>query len=169
MFGGLTMVERVDLDFTRARRRAFVSRLARRFSGGDTARNFLLDFHEAKRMMGASRVRRLGRRTVEVSRIVGSVGRSGEFDREFMPRHGRMREVWERADRSFHRGEEFSPVILYSIGEDLFVSDGNHRVSVARFHGVEMMDAEITELRPLRDSTSGDAPRQGHAMVGEKG
>jgi hypothetical protein len=29
------------------------------------------------------------------------------------------------------------------------VSDGNHRVSVARFHGVEWIDAEVTEAKSL--------------------
>ena len=29
-----------------------------------------------------------------------------------------------------------------------FVEDGNHRVSVARYQGVEMIDAEVTELLP---------------------
>jgi hypothetical protein len=30
------------------------------------------------------------------------------------------------------------------------VNDGNHRVSVARFEGVEMIDAEVTEFFPAR-------------------
>jgi hypothetical protein len=30
------------------------------------------------------------------------------------------------------------------------VIDGNHRVSVARFHGVEWIDAEVTESKSLR-------------------
>ena len=35
---------------------------------------------------------------------------------------------------------------LYKLGDDYFVQDGHHRVSVARFHGVEWMDAEVTEF-----------------------
>jgi hypothetical protein len=38
-------------------------------------------------------------------------------------------------------------VSLYKIGDAYFVEDGNHRVSVARYQGVEMLDAEITEFR----------------------
>ena len=38
------------------------------------------------------------------------------------------------------------PVSLYKLGGDCFVLDGHHRVSVARFHGVEWIDAEVTEF-----------------------
>jgi hypothetical protein len=38
-------------------------------------------------------------------------------------------------------------VVLNKVGDLYFVVDGNHRVSVARYHGVEMIDAEVTEFR----------------------
>jgi hypothetical protein len=38
-------------------------------------------------------------------------------------------------------------VSLYKIGEAYFVRDGNHRVSVARYHGVVEIDAEVVEIR----------------------
>ena len=49
----------------------------------------------------------------------------------------------------FRLGEELPPVSLYKIGALYFVEDGNHRVSVARYHGVEWVDAEaeVTEFR----------------------
>jgi hypothetical protein len=56
-------------------------------------------------------------------------------------------ERWKRIDRAFHRGEELPPVSLYKIGDSYFVADGNHRVSVVRYHGVEWIDAEVTEFR----------------------
>ena len=37
------------------------------------------------------------------------------------------------------------PVQLYKVGDIYFVKDGNHRVSVAREHGVEFIDAEVIE------------------------
>ena len=36
---------------------------------------------------------------------------------------------------------------LYKIGNAYFVRDGNHRVSVARYHGVAAIDAEVVEIR----------------------
>jgi hypothetical protein len=35
---------------------------------------------------------------------------------------------------------------LFKVGDEYFVEDGNHRVSVARYQGVEMIDAEVVEL-----------------------
>jgi hypothetical protein len=51
-----------------------------------------------------------------------------------------------------HRGEELPPVELYKIGRSYFALDGNHRVSVARYQGVEWIDAVVREFRvPLPD------------------
>lgn len=46
-----------------------------------------------------------------------------------------------------HWAEELPPVSLYKIGDAYFVRDGNHRVSVAYQQGIEMIDAEVVELR----------------------
>ena len=74
--------EQVDLDYARARRRALVGRLAawarRRCAE-------LWAFDEARRELGAENRRFLGRKSVEVGRVVGSVGRWREFDAGFMP------------------------------------------------------------------------------------
>ena len=63
-----------------------------------------------------------------------------------MPTKSGTEERWKRIDRAFHRGEELPPVSLYKIGDSYFVADGNHRVSVARYQGVEWIDAEVTEF-----------------------
>lgn len=164
MFGGLTLAERVDLDFTRARRRAFVGGLARRLGRG-ASRPALLDFDEVRKSVGTMGGRRLGRKTVEVAKIVGSVGRSRDFDVRFMPAKRRLREKWLSVDRGFHRGEEPRSVNLYKIGEDYFVNDGNHRVSVARFQGVEMIDAEVMEFRPLPCAAINSGPPRREAAA----
>jgi len=49
------------------------------------------------------------------------------------------------------------PIQLYKVGDVYFVKDGNHRVSVAREHGVEFIDAEVIEGHvrvPLRSTMS---------------
>ena len=38
---------------------------------------------------------------------------------------------------------------LLELGGDYFVIDGHHRVSVARFHRVEWIDAEVTKYKSL--------------------
>lgn len=148
-------MERLDLDFTRARRRASLARLAGRFGFG-SGRDALLDFEQEKKRLGAIGERSLGSTVVEVSKIVGSVGRSGDFDASFMPKRAKLKEKWEHVDRQYHLGKGSRPVSLNKIGDKYFVSDGNHHVSVARFHGVEMIDAEVTEFRPLPNNTPSD-------------
>jgi hypothetical protein len=87
-----------------------------------------------------------GRRMVEVSSIVGSLGKHEQFDMNFMPLSKASAKKWKRIDRAFRLGQELPPVSLLEFGGDYFVIDGNYRVSVARFHGVEWIDAEIVEL-----------------------
>jgi len=52
---------------------------------------------------------------------------------------------------------------LYRLGEDYFVQDGHHRVSVYRLLGVEWLDAEVTEFRIPNDRLA--ALAGGHRSV----
>src|SRR3990170_2144385 len=135
-----------DKDFSRARRRAFLRRIGA-FLRQDPGSNQLLSFDEVKSALGAVEQVYLGMRTVEVDKIVGSVGRHRDFDRAFLPSKDDLGARWKRIDEMMHRSEELPPVSLYKIGDAFFVRDGNHRVSVARQQGVEMIDAEVIELR----------------------
>jgi hypothetical protein len=94
-----------------------------------------------------------GRRTVEVSSLVGSLGKHEQFDMNFMPLSRASGEKWKRIDRAFRLGQELPPVSLLELGGDYLVIDGNYRVSVARFHGVEWIEAEVTEYKSLRTRT----------------
>ena len=138
--------EQTDADFSRARRRAFLRRVGA-FLRNDPGSNLLLSFDEVKKALGAVDQSYLGMRTVPVEKIIGSVGRHRDFDRAFLPSKGDVGTRWKKIDAMMHRAEELPPVSLYKIGDAYFVQDGNHRVSVARQRGVEMIDAEVTEIR----------------------
>jgi hypothetical protein len=145
MVGHTTLEEQVDADFTRASRKALLGRVRTRLRR-DAASNRLLCFDDLRKASGAiGRIHR-GLRTVPVAQIVGGVGRCSEFDRDFMPTRASVVERWKRVDRAYHRGEELPPVSLYKVGGSYFVLDGHHRVSVASYHGVEWIDAEVTEF-----------------------
>jgi hypothetical protein len=146
MVGLINAWEQVDLDYARARRRAFVARL---WAWVKRRCVSLCSFDEARGEFGAENRRYVGTRTVEVSRVVGSVGRWREFDSGFMPTRA-SEQRWKRVDLAFRKGLDLPAVVLYKIGDDYYVHDGNHRVSVARFEGVEMIDAEVTEFFPAR-------------------
>jgi hypothetical protein len=145
MVGYMSLEEQVDADFSRASRKALLGRVRTRLQRGNASIQ-LLCFDDLRRIPGAlGRIHR-GIRTVPVAQIVGSVGRCSEFDRDFMPTRASVEERWKRVDRVFHRGEELPPVSLYKVGGFYFVLDGHHRVSVASYHGVEWIDAEVTEF-----------------------
>ena len=142
--------EQADKDFGLARRKAWIRKLALRLRGksaGDGAPASFQDLQNALR--AHNRVRR-GIRVVDTDKIVGSVGRSKDFDRRFLPLRASTGERWKRVDVAFHRGEDLPPVTLYKLDGAYFVLDGNHRVSVARFHGLRAVEAEVTEFLPPR-------------------
>jgi hypothetical protein len=138
--------EQSERDFSRARRKAFLRRIGA-YLRRDPASNQLLSFDEVKGALGIVSQNYLGLREVPVAKIIGSVGRHRDFDRTFLPSKPDLSTRWRRIDEIMHRAEELPPVSLYKIGDAYFVQDGNHRVSVARQQGVEMIDAEVVELR----------------------
>ncbi len=142
----MSIEEQVDVDFSRARHRALLRRLKARLRG-DPSSTSPLSFEEVRKALAVSNKVRIGRRVVPVERIVGTVGRYRDFDRAFLPARAGMGEKWKRIDRAFHRGQELPPVMLYKVGEAYFVEDGNHRVSVAHYQGVDWIDAEVVEVR----------------------
>ena len=150
--------EQVDRDFERARRRAWLRRLARRLRGGPASRNVPPSFDETQRSLQAFNRLRRGIRVVDLEKVVGSVGRSGEFDGAFMPLRASAGVRWKRIDQAFHRGEDLPPVSLYRLGDVYFVLDGNHRVSVARYHGLQSVEADVTEFRPAATLEARVAP-----------
>ena len=161
MVGYMNLEEQVDADFSRARRRAFLRRISARLRNSPIP-NSLLCFEEVRRTLGAAGGVRRGRRTVRLTDIVGSVSRCSEFDGAFLPLREGARTKWEHIDRAFLRSEELPPVSLYKVGSSYFVLDGNHRVSVYRYHGVEFTDAEVTEFRALLPGDRRDEGRPIH-------
>lgn len=151
MIEHMDLKEQVDADFAWARRKSLLGWLLARLLGRAGAS--LPSFEEARKALGADNRIQLGKKLVEVSRIVGSVGRYQDFDRDFMPRKRSMGERWKRLDLAFHRTRKFPPVELYKLGQDYYVLDGNHRVSVARFHKVEVIEAEVTAFHPRLSKT----------------
>jgi hypothetical protein len=151
--------EQVDADFTRARRRAFLRRVLARLRNGP-ASNRLLSFEEVRRALLANNRIHLGTKVVEVEKIVGTVGRRRDFDRSFLPTRASAEGKWKRIDRAFHRAEDLPPVSLYKIRDSYFVLDGNHRVSVARYHGIQTIEAKVTEFFPARVTGARQEPRR---------
>lgn len=146
MIGYIGVEEQVDKDFQRALLKASLRRWRDRLLK-DSYPCRLVSFEEAKDALTWCGQAYRGIRPVEVEKITGSVGRHRDFDASFLPLKRSMAERWGRVDRAYHRGVELPAVSLCKIGDEYFVEDGNHRVSVARYHGVAAIDAEVVELR----------------------
>lgn len=86
----------------------------------------------------------IGHQTVPVSHIRGSEGRSREFDAAFRPLRPHGSERWRKLARLWLSGEGIPPVDLIRMGDNYFVRDGHHRVSVATALGQIEIDAIVT-------------------------
>jgi hypothetical protein len=93
--------------------------------------------------------RAVGVRAIPLCSIVGTAepAKARVFDHSFRPA-STSRTRWERLWVAARRGAPLPPISVYRLGEQHFVGDGHHRVSVARALGMAAIDAEVTELGP---------------------
>ena len=156
-------------DFSRARRRGVLERLAARLRREPADFHLILPFEEVVQALGYRGERRLGLQTIPPDSIVGSVDRTRDFDRRFRPTSRRTRKRWERMATATRRGEAFPPIDVYRIGEVHFVKDGHHRVSIARAQGLPDIDAYVTEalteLGAEKTITLRDLPLKSHQRL----
>jgi hypothetical protein len=81
---------------------------------------------------------------VSLDQIVGSGGRPYDFDRAFYPMRTHTRDRWVSVADLWYRGVGLPPVSLVKVGDDYFVIDGHHRISVARVFGAATIAAVVT-------------------------
>jgi hypothetical protein len=137
-------------EFDRAVNRGWWSRLRRRMQG---RRVLLLELDAALQTVRVLGQRERGLQTVPVRQIIGSVDRHGDFDLEFRPLRLELKGRWISVQEARYRGNPLPPVELIKLGEGYFVKDGHHRISVARAHGQEFIEAVVVELDFARHGT----------------
>lgn len=130
--------------FEKAQRKKTLRRLTDIVRREDTAE--LLSLGEVQRRLGIFEQSYLGIQPIPVKRIVGTVERDRDFDRDFLPRRPELETRWKRLEQLFPGGD-FPPIVVYEVGDAYFVVDGHHRVAIARQRGMETIDAEVTRLR----------------------
>lgn len=88
----------------------------------------------------------LGLQSVSLSQIRGSAspGRCKDFDVNFRPVNSHSEERWVGIHRARTSGRRLPPVTLIQVGENYFVEDGHHRVSVAYALGDETIEGRVT-------------------------
>ena len=105
----------------------------------------LLPFDETRRRLRVMGQSYVGLRETPIDRIVGSVNREMDFDRDFKPRRGLSRSRLAGLRRAFFDGV-MPPISVFEVGGAYFVEDGHHRVAVARERHADFIDAEV--IRP---------------------
>jgi len=90
-----------------------------------------------------------GIQEIPLDRVVGSAGpaKARDFDPAFLPVSRRLRDRWARVYTAMVEGGEVPPIDVYQVGENYYVIDGHHRVSVARSLGRDSIAARVTEIR----------------------
>ncbi len=86
----------------------------------------------------------VGLRTVAVKSIVGSESRSGDFDNTFCPLNDRTSGRWMSIANLCLCEIGLPAVELIQVGNEYFVRDGHHRISVANAMGQAYIEAYVT-------------------------
>ena len=91
-----------------------------------------------------------GVQEIPLDRVVGSAAprsKTGDFDPGFLPVNRRLRDRWTRIYQAMVEGDELPPIDVYKVGDEYYVIDGHHRVSVARSLGRATINARVVEVK----------------------
>jgi hypothetical protein len=117
-----------------------LSRLKRRMLGRPQQ---LYDLNALKQGLSLRGSSYAGIQVVPISSIIGSEGRSADFDMDFRPISETARERWVNMAIAYLARIILPPIQLIQVGDAYFVRDGHHRISVSRAFGQVAMDAEV--------------------------
>ena len=138
-------------DFSRARRRQALSRLARRLRREPDDVGLILPFDEVVDALGRRGERRLGLHSISLDSIVGTVDRSRDFDRRFRPTSPAGCAVVGRGSRRRCAGASRCPRSTSTVVDRL---EADHaRVS-------DLLDVVEAAARELTETNGGDARRR---------
>jgi hypothetical protein len=153
---------------------AMCGRLVKRLLGRHAAiKSFDREVQAAGGMAGS---RDAGMRTVDVRKVVGSVGRAESLRSDFFYRRGpAITARFHRVGRALREGKSLPPLELYEVtrapraadaapASEYYVVDGHHRVAMARKLGQDFLDAHVVAYRlagTVEQSAEHAAPHTG--------
>lgn len=83
-----------------------------------------------------------GLQSIPTEKIVGTISRTDDFDSEFRPQKGHLRNRWVTMFILL-QSDSWAPIVVHKAGDVYYVEDGHHRVSVARSQGMRFIEAEV--------------------------
>jgi len=92
-------------------------------------------------------------RVIPLDAIVGTVEATTDFDAAFRPATNRICTRWLRVALAHHRGHSLPPITAIEGPDGYYVTDGRHRVSVARALGQTDIEAWVSPARTTTTST----------------
>ena len=90
-----------------------------------------------------------GIQVVPIRAIIGSEGKTTDFDMGFHPVKEASRERWINMAMAYLSCMPLPPVQLVQIGDAYFVRDGHHRISVSGAFGQTSIDAEVVSWQAV--------------------
>ena len=106
----------------------------------------ILPYDEVVAALGYVTQRDLGLQVITLDSIVGSVDRTRDFDRSFLPTTDKPKQRFERLAEAVRRGQPIDPIDVFRVGEAHFVKDGHHRVAVLRALAIPNVEAHVVEV-----------------------
>lgn len=81
---------------------------------------------------------------ISLDHIIGTFNRSDDFDYKFRPLKKISTDRWVNTYLTLER-EGWQPIIVHKVGDEYFVEDGHHRLSVAHELGMKFIQAKVWE------------------------
>lgn len=128
-------------EFWRLRGKAVRHRLFSLITGQQNQLLSLVEVQKAVEVKGRAHG---GLKLVPIEKIRGSLNRCKDFDSDFRPLQEYTQERWINIAVAHSRDESLPPVDLVELDNTYFVTDGHHRISVAKMMGQREIEAEVT-------------------------
>jgi hypothetical protein len=93
-----------------------------------------------------------GIREIPIQQITGTLNRQSDFDHKFRPLKPSLRDRWVNVYLAFEKNL-WPPILVHKVGEQYYVEDGHHRVSVARSLGMGFIQAKVWDYPVCRKLT----------------
>ncbi|MGL5580247.1 MAG: hypothetical protein ACRDCE_04710 [Cetobacterium sp.] len=154
--------EEAELSFRKALRKT-------RFNFFDREGKRIKEFSTVEKEEQLSNRIYLGIREVLLSKVVGTVEKAQDFDKDFNPVRDESRVRWVNVYLKTLEDGSLPPVILYKVKEEYFVYDGNHRVSVAKTLNFHSIEAEVYEFFSEKNEESDILSRERFSFEKETG
>ena len=100
----------------------------------------------------------VGVKDIRIDQIIGTLNRDCDFDNKFRPLGKHLLERWVNIF-AYLDPDGWEPILVHKIGEQYYVEDGHHRVSVARSIEMFFIQAKVWEYTPAQSKRTADCAK----------